>query len=126
MIKQISITATIAAGASTATQTSGTTIHGKILKVDVNYPAHTVTVDLDTVGERKAQKILNLAAASADVTLYPRVALEDETGTALDLSDEQGGNTAVYGPFVVYGKITLSLASGTAGEAVTVGITYED
>lgn len=126
MIKQISITATIAAGASTATETSPTTIHGKILKVDVNYPTNTVTVDLDTVGEQKTQKILNLSAANSDATYYPRVALTDETGTALDLSDEQGGDTAVYGPFVVFGKITLSLASGTAEEAVTVGITYED
>lgn len=125
MIRQINITATIPAGETTATTTSETTIHGKILKVDVNYPTNTVTVDLDTVGEQKVQKIMDLAAANTDVTYYPRVALEDNTGSALDLSDTEGGDVAMYGHFVVFGKITLSLASGTAGEGVTVGITYE-
>lgn len=126
MIKQISITATIAAGASTASTTSPTTIHGKILKVDVNYPTNTVTVDLDTVGERKAQKIMDLAAENSDVTYYPRVLLDDNTGSNLDPSDTNGGDNALYGEIVVFGKITLSLASGTAGDSVTVGITYED
>ncbi|KKM82737.1 hypothetical protein LCGC14_1316500 [marine sediment metagenome] len=125
MIRQISITATIATGETTATATSEF-INGKILKVDVNYPTNTVTVDLDTVGEQKAQKIMDLGAANTDVTYYPRVALEDNTGSALDLSDTEGGDVAMYGPFVVFGRVTLSLASGTAGEAVTVGITYEN
>lgn len=125
MIRQIDITATIAAGETTATATSET-FHGKILKVAVNYPTNTVTVDLDTVGEQKTQKIMDLAAANTDVVYYPRVALEDYQGTALDLSDAQGGDTAVYGCFNVFGKVTLSLASGTAEESVTVSITYEE
>ena len=122
MIRKINITATIAAGETTASATSET-IHGKILSVEVNYPTNTVTVDLDTVGEQKAQKIMDLAAANTDVTYYPRTPVSTYTGaetvvwyTALK----------VYEPFVVFGKITLSLASGTAGEAVTVGITLEE
>ncbi len=125
MIRQISITATVAAAATTASATSEF-FKGKILKIDVNYTGAAMEVDLDTVGEQKTQKILNLASGNTDTTYYPRVALEDNTGTALDLSDAQGGDTAMYGEYVVFGKVTLSLASAAAAETVTVGITFED
>jgi len=100
-------------------------IYGKILAVHVNYPTNTCTVDIDTDGELKAQKIVDLAAANTDAVYYPRVALHDNTGTALDLSDTEGGDVAMYGEFVVVGRLKLTIASGTATEEVTVDVIYE-
>ncbi len=122
MIRQINITATVAAG-TTASATSNT-IHGKILKIDMNVTGNSMDIDLDTVGEQKAQKILDYTG-NTDTTFYPRVQLVDNTGSNLDLSDAQGGNVAMYGEFVVFGRVTLSLASAAVAETVTVGITYE-
>lgn len=100
-------------------------VTGKILAVHVNYPTNTCTVDIDTDGELKSQKIIDLAAANTDAVYYPRVALHDNTGTAIDLSDTEGGDTAMYGEFVVHGRLKLTIASATEGESVTVDVIYE-
>jgi len=100
-------------------------IRGRILAVHVDYPAHTCTVDIDS-DEIKDQKILDLAAANTDVVYYPRVAYHDNTGSALDLSDTEGGDTAVYGEFVVNGRLKITIASGTEDEEVTVDVIYEE
>ncbi len=124
MIRQINITATVAAAATTASATSEF-FSGKILKIDMNVTGNSMDVDLDTVGEQKTQKILDYTG-NTDTTFYPRVTLTDNTGTALDPSDAQGGDTALYGEYTVFGRVTLSLSSAAAGETVTVGITFED
>lgn len=124
-IRNVRWTATIAAGATGATA-YGPPIRGRILKIGVDYTTAACTVDLDTDGETNAQKVLDLASASIDATYYPRVALHDNTGTALDLSDAQGGDVAMYGHFVVYGRLLLTLASGTATHSVTVHVTVEE
>lgn len=99
-----------------------TPIRGKILAVGVDYPAHTCTVDLDSDGEASAQKILDLSAASTDKTYYPRKAVEDNTGTAVTYD----GTNEIYEPYVVYGRVKLSVASGTAGESVSVYLVVEE
>lgn len=124
MIRQINITATVAAGETTASTTSEF-FHGKILKIDMNVTGASMDINLDTLGEQKTQALLDYTG-NTDTTFYPRVALTDNTGTALDLSDTEGGDTAMYEEFVVFGKVTLSLASAAAAETVTVGITYEE
>ena len=119
----------ISSGAISAAGTASSysvPIRGKILAVGVNYPTHTCTVDLDSDGEATAQKILDLSAANTDIIYYPRVAVHDNTGSAIDLSDTEGGNTAQYEPFVVYGRVKLSIASGTEGESVTVYLMVEE
>ena len=124
-IREYKVTATIPAGETTATAYSSS-ITGKIIKVGINYDAHTCTVDLDTNGETNAQKILDLAASNTDVTIYPRTPVQDYTGADVDLSDAEGGNTAQYEQFAVCGRIKVSLASGTTGESVTVKILVEE
>lgn len=124
-IRNIRWTATIAASQTTATA-YGPVIRGRILKVGVNYTTNACTVDLDSDGETNAQKILDLSSASADATYYPRVALHDNTGSAIDLSDGQGGDIAMYGHFVVYGRLLLTLAAGTATHSVTIHLTVEE
>lgn len=94
-------------------------ISGKILSIEINYPTNTCEVDIDSQ-EGVGQKILDLATDNTDKVVYPRVALQDNTGTALDLSDTEGGDTAVYGEFVVHGRLKLTIGSGTQNDEVVV------
>ncbi len=121
-ITKYKITATIAAAASTA-EAYSIPIRGKIIAVGINYPAATVTVDLDSDGEASAQKILDLAAANTDKTYYPRTPVHTYTG-----AETVTWFTAmkVHEPFAVYGRVKLSLASGTAGQSVTVYLMVEE
>lgn len=119
MIRQYRLV-TPAIASNTATITSEV-ITGEILSVEINYPAGTCTVDLNAQ-EGIVQEILNLAAANTDTVVYPRVQLHDNTGTNLDLSDLEGGDTKVYGYFAVHGRLKLDIASGTNGQIVTIFI----
>ena len=101
-------------------------IRGRILKIGVNYPTNTCEVDLDSQGEATDQKIIDLAAANTDATYYPRIALHDNSGSALDLCDTEGRDVAMYGYFTGYGRSKLTIASGTAAEEVSVTIVVEE
>lgn len=98
-------------------------IRGKILEVSINYPAATCTVDLDSDGELKAQKILDLAAANTDVALYPRTPVHTYTGAETVLWFTA---LKVHEPFVVYGRIKLTVASGTVTQVVVVDIIVDE
>ena len=125
MIRQVRITATVATGETTADATSEF-FHGKILKIVTDVTGDSMDINLDTVGEQKSQALLDYTG-NTDTNFYPRVALTDNTGTAIDLSTSgEGGDNAMYGPYVVFGKVKLSLASAAAAETVTVEITYEE
>ncbi len=100
-------------------------ITGKILSVEVDYPSNSCTVDLDSDGP-VSQKVLDLSSASTDAVYYPRVAVHDNTGSAIDLSDSEGGNTAKYECFVVSGRVKLTIASGTEDDEVTVYLVVEE
>ena len=101
-------------------------VGGRILAVLIDYPANTCTVDLDSQSELKNQKILDLAAASTDRVVYPRTKLQDYTGTDIDLSDTNGGDTAMYGCFVVYGRLKMSIAAGTTTQTVKMTVIMEE
>lgn len=98
-------------------------IRGKILAVGVNYPTNTCTVDLDSDGEASAQKIMDLAAANTDATYYPRTPVCIYTGAETVLTYTA---LKVYEPFVVYGRVKLTIASGTAAEEVKVYLIVEE
>lgn len=121
MIRRHRISSGAIAADGTATAYSDA-VRGKILAVHINYPAHTCTVDLDEQDTSANQKILDLAAANTDTTKYPRKAVEDNTGTAVTYD----GTNEIYEPFAVFGRIKLSIASGTATEEVTVDIIAEE
>jgi len=120
-ITKYKVSATIAAGETSATAYS-IPIRGKILAVGVHYPTNTCTVDLDSDGEAVAQKILDLAAANTDVVRYPRKPVEDHEGTGI----EYASGYPIYEPFIVYGRLKLSLATGTAEDTVKVDLIVEE
>lgn len=101
-------------------------VGGEILAVLIDYPAATCTLDIDSKDELKDQKILDLAAGNTDRVIYPRTLLHDNTGVDLDPSDTEGGDTKVYGKFVVYGGLTLTIASGTNGQIVKVAVIVKE
>jgi len=121
-IQRVRIGSGAIAAAGTATAYSNT-FAGRIIAVQVNYPAATCTVDIDTDGELQAQKILDLAAANTDITYYPRTPACDYTGAQTVYWE---GTNKVCDQFVVNGRLKLSIASGTAGQEVTVDIIYEE
>ncbi len=118
MITQHTITATVASGGSGATADSET-INGEILKVSFDVTGNSMDINLDSLGEQVAQAIVNYTG-NTDTTFYPRTPTVDADGAANSLY-----TTAfpVYVPFVVYGKLRLTLASAAAAETVTMTIT---
>ena len=120
-ITKYEISATIAADGSALAYS--VPIRGKILAVGVDYDTNTCTVDLDSDGEASAQKIMDLAAANTDAIYYPRTPVHTYTG-----AETVTWFTAmkVHEPFVVYGRVKLSIASGTEGESVTVSLMVEE
>ncbi len=121
MIRQMKITATVPAGDTGVTADSDT-IHGKILKVSFAFTGNSMDVNLDTLGEPNAQAIINYTG-NTDSTFYPRVPVSLNTGgeTVLWFTALK-----VHEPYIVFGKLRLTLASAAAGEIVVMTITYEE
>lgn len=121
MIRQMKITATVPAGETGVTADSDT-IHGKILKVAFDVTGDSMDINLDTLGEPSAQAIIDYTG-NTDSTFYPRVpvALNDGEETVLWYTALK-----VYEPYVVFGKLRLTLADAAAGEIVLMTITYEE
>ena len=97
-------------------------VRGRILSVHVDYPTNTCTIDLDT-DEAVSQKIVDLAAANTDAVYYPRTPVCSNAG-AENVYFE--GTNKVHTEFVVFGRIKLTIASGTADEIVNVSILVEE
>ncbi len=121
MIRQMKIVATVPAALTTITADSDT-IHGEILKIQMDVTGNSMDINLDTLGELKAQAILDYTGAT-DTTFYPRVGAQDYQGTALVFI---ASGEVIPVPFVVNGKLRLTLASAAAAETVTMTITYRE
>jgi len=120
MITQQTIIATVAAGGTGVTADSDT-INGEILKVSMDVTGDSMDINLDTLGEQEAQAIIDYTG-NTDSTFYPRTPAEDHAGTDVTYD----GTNEIYVPFVVYGKLRLTLASAAAAETVTMTITYRN
>ena len=120
MIRQIRIKATVAAGATTASTTSEF-INGEILKVAFDVTGDSMDINIDSVGEMKAQAILDYTG-NTDSTFYPRTSAQTNAGTAKVYLSTDTAEVPV--PYCVFGKLTLSLASAAPAETVTATVTY--
>ena len=119
MITQYTIVATVPA-AGTGVTADSETINGEILKVSFDVTGNSMDINLDTLGEQKAQAIMDYTG-NTDSTFYPRVASQDNAGTTLKYLSTDTATVGV--PYVVYGKLRLTLASAAAAETVTMTIT---
>lgn len=115
-IQQYRINSGLISATGTATAISRF-IKGEILSVEINYPTNTCTVDLDSQ-EAVSQKILDLAADNTDKVVYPTTSAQDNTGSAVTYD----GTNEIKIPFVIHGRVQLSIASGTENEQLTVFI----
>ncbi len=121
MITQQTITATVVTG--TGVTADSEIIHGEIVKVTMDVTGNSMDINLDSLGEQKAQAIIDYTG-NTDTTFYPQTEAVDYQGASLDGSDASGGPVKKFTPFVVYGKLRLTLASAAAAETVTMTITY--
>ena len=111
---QVVVNTTGSAGSATGTADSDP-IAGELLAVYIDYAGTapgTTTVDLDEVGGA-GRKLLDKAASATDVTHYPRVQMQDNTGANV---------AGVYERFALAGrKVRVSVAASNAlSPAVTV------
>ncbi len=117
MIDRIQIKATASGTAGAAAATAyGPHVAGEILKVHVDYTGDTNTMDVALVDEADpgAEEIVNLDNQDTDIALYPRRVLETNDGTDLTYD----GTHKVYAPYVVHGRLKLTVAQADDGDIV--------
>jgi len=122
MIRQTKVVATVAAGGTGATADSDV-IRGEILSLAMDVTGASMDINLDTIGELKAQAILNYTG-NTDTVFYPRSSAEDNAGSARVYLSTDTAEVPV--PFAVFGRVRLTLASAAAAETVTMTITYRE
>jgi len=121
---QISVTAAGTSAGSASGSASGSAysppVAGEILKVHVDYTGDTNTMDvtLQDVQDPASENIVNLADQDTDIALYPRRVLETNDGTDLTYD----GTRKVYAPYVVHGRLKLSVAQADAGDIVVATV----
>ena len=121
MIDRIQIKATAAGTAGSAAATAYSPhVKGEILKVHVNYTGDTNTMDVALSDERDpaSEEIINLDDQDTDIALYPRRVLETNDGTDLTYD----GTRKVYAPYVVHGRLKLTVAQADDGDQVTATV----
>ena len=100
-------------------------IRGKIKAVFLDRPAGTVAVTIQT-DELVSQKIVELSAGNTDVVIYPRVQVASNDGTLLNNSNDGTAVSKLWDEFVVFSRLRLVCASGTATQVVKVVVIYEE
>jgi len=142
-INMYKITNTIAAGETTGT-TFSVPIRGRILTIKTKYTNTTpgsssdrdVNIwEMDTADEDDTtdahQEILDIGTLGAVPTddnaiYYPRTKVQDYQGVDVDLSDSEGGNTAKYEPFLVFGRVMLQVTAAAEADITTVYLMVEE
>ncbi len=105
-------------GVATANQSSPIFISGEVMGVYVRYndtpPAGTTDVTVETAGSAgavPAQTILTLTNQATSKLVYPRVAVQDTTGTNI---------AGEYSPIVIHDQIKVTIAQANAGDSADV------
>jgi len=112
---------TTAAGGG-ASVTTNHVVRGKIHSIMCNVGAldNTADISIASVDDDPNQTILSLIDQAADVTVRPKVLCTLYTGGALTAT----GN--IYTEFVVFSRLTLSIAQGGDSKAFTVDVYVEE
>lgn len=122
----LKVTTTGSAGSATGSATTGETISGRIVRVDLDYHAsapNTTDVTLAEANDLIATNIVNKENANTDTTIYPTVQLTDNTGTGRTYD----GTRPVVDYYPVSDELTLSVAQSDAlTNCVVAEIYYEE
>jgi hypothetical protein len=116
---QIKATASGTAGNASATAYSPH-VSGQILKVHVDYQDDTNTTDIALVDDADpaAEEIVDLDNQDTDKTLYPRRAVQDNAGNNVTYD----GTNEIYEPYVVHGRLKLTVAQADDEDVVEVTV----
>jgi hypothetical protein len=133
------ISCTVAAGATSASATSGV-MRGKVLAIktvlnnttpasssdrDINlYDMNPFDDDDVTDAVQEILDIGGVGAAPADdnAVYYPRTPSQDYQGTDVTFD----GTNEIYEPFLVFGKLFLNVTSAAAGDITTLYVLVEE
>jgi len=96
---------------------------GRVIAVEVDYPAGTVALTLTSKNLAVTQTIMNLSAANTDAIYYPRVPVCLNTGAE---TIYYSTTAKVYEPYMVFGHLTMTAASGTAAQVVSMIVYVEE
>jgi hypothetical protein len=121
MLNRVTLSVTAAGSAGSASGTGySNPVSGEVLKAYVDYTGDTNTIDVALVDESDpaAEEIVTLDDNDTGTVLYPRRVLETNDGTDLTYD----GTRKVYGPYVVHGRLKLTVAQADAGDVVAVTV----
>jgi hypothetical protein len=125
MIDRIQFTTGACVGSDDAATATGYSPHiqGKVLAVHVDYTTAAANPDLTLSDESDpiSELILNLANQKTDIKIYPRRVTEKNDGT--DILYETGEE--VYEPYVVHGRLEVTLAQADADDTAVVTVWIE-
>lgn len=101
------------------------TVRGKIDSVFIDYPAGNVEIKVVAKGIVD-QDIIDLSTANTDRVIYPRVQVQNSSGTNLNNSYDNTAVTALTDRFTIFGNLQLICDSGTAAQNVKVTVVVEE
>ena len=125
MIDRIQIIATATGSAGSAAGYSyAPHCYGRVLKVAISYtgsPPGTTDVILEDENDPGEEKIVNLVNNTTTRIIYPRRPVQDNANTDLTYD----GTRKVSEPYVVHGRLKLSIDEANANSVVTAIIWLE-
>ena len=99
-------------------------VAGKVLAVHVGYvgdDAATTDVTLSDEADPAAENIVSLTDNATDTKIYPRRVTEKNDGT--DILYTTGEE--VFEPYVVHGRLKLTVAQANTGDVITATVWLE-
>ena len=125
-IRTYKLSSGVADGSGDATATSARNIRGKVMAIGLVYDAGSdagTDVTITTAGDIvAAQTLLTATDNNTSKWFYPRVPVEDATGTDVTYD----GTNEIYEPFVISDRIVITVADQTEAKAVTVYLLVEE
>jgi hypothetical protein len=119
-IDRVVFTTGACVGSDDAATATGYSPHvaGKVLAVHVNYTTVAANPDLVMSDESDpaSESILNLANQKTDIKIYPRRVTEKNDGT--DILYAAGEE--VYEPYVVHGRLEVTLSQADADDTAVI------
>ena len=101
-------------------------VHGKIMRVDLDYDASmaaTCTVAIGEVDTKPEEGIL-IITGNTDTAYYPKRLMTDITGE-FNTAEYSAGND-IQGDYVVSAPVRISITNATAGKGVTAYLVVEE
>lgn len=113
-------------GSATANASTTSIISGRVLAIMAKYSAAvaaTTDVVVATTGARHpVETLLTLTNNTADVTKYPRAAVHDPNGAAVNYA----ATFPIYDAFPVDDYVNVNIAQANAGDNVSVYLLIEN